>query len=78
MTLSAARRYFGNGLPIGGRRDEHHVAGFGEGPPREESCHGVASGELDQPGRRPCLVQQIADVVMFLRFAAERQLCSPS
>ena len=32
-------------LPIGGRRDEHHVAGFGEAPPREESCHGVASGE---------------------------------
>src|ERR1700738_5732066 len=38
-------------LPIGCRRDEHHVARFGEGPPREESCQGVASGEPDRQRR---------------------------
>jgi putative transposase len=34
-----------SGLPVGGRWDEHHVAGSGEGAPRQESGHGVAPGE---------------------------------
>jgi len=43
---------FGNSrLPVGGRCDERHVAGFGEGALREESCHGVASGEPDRQRR---------------------------
>jgi hypothetical protein len=40
-----------SGLPIGGRRDEHHVAGFGERSPSEEPGHGVASGEPDRQRR---------------------------
>ena len=48
------------GLPVGGRWDEHHVAGSGEGAPGEESGHGVAPGEPDRQRRHlntivPCL-----------------------
>jgi len=42
----------GNGrLTVGGRRDEHHVAGLSEGAPRQESGHGVAPGEPDRQRR---------------------------
>jgi len=58
------------GLTVGRGRDEHHVAGFGEGAPREESRHCIASGEPDRQRRHleadvggPSLVQQVADVV---------------
>jgi hypothetical protein len=40
-----------SGLPVGGRWDEHHVAGSGEGAPRQESGHGVAPGEPDRQRR---------------------------
>ena len=40
-----------SGLPVGGRWDEHHVAGSGEGAPGEESGHGVAPGEPDRQRR---------------------------
>jgi hypothetical protein len=60
-TPSAARRFAATaGLPVGGRWDEHHVAGSGEGAPGEESGHGVAPGEPDRQRRHlntivPCL-----------------------